>query len=72
MNFLNPIHTYVSTCLERGEHVLVHCKWGAHRSAIPAVSSMMHVSGLGYEDARKAGRRCRPVMHPYGLLEKLL
>ena len=71
-NFLNPVHTYITACLERGENVLVHCMAGAHRAGTTGVSYMMKFGGLGYKDARKVARKCRPVIDPNGQLEKLL
>ena len=51
---------------------MVHCLAGAHRAGTTAVSYMMKAGGLGYEDARKVARKCRPVIDPCGQLEKLL
>ena len=71
-NFLHPVHSYIRSCLERGENVLVHCMAGAHRAGTTGVSYMMQASGLGYEDARKVARAVRPVINPCGQLETLL
>lgn len=72
MNFLHPVHTFIDSCLERGENVMVHCLAGAHRAGTTGVSYMMKASGLGYEEARMVARKCRPVVDPCGQLEKLL
>lgn len=71
-NFLHPVHSYIQSCLERGENVMVHCMAGAHRAGTTGVSYMMKASGLGYEDARRVARKVRPVVDPCGQLETLL
>ena len=53
LNFLNPLHTFITDCLERGENVMVHCLVGAHRAGTVGVSFLMKQCNLSYLQARK-------------------
>lgn len=72
MNFVHPIHTFIDSCLERGENVMVHCMAGAHRAGTTGVSYLMKAAKMPYQEARKAARICRRIIDPFGMLEWLV
>jgi len=69
---LAPLLGFVTEGLEKGESVMVHCYAGAHRGGTAGILSLMHLQGMGQDEAIAAVQARRKVVEPLANMAKLL
>jgi len=69
---LAPLLGFVAEAIEKGESVMVHCYAGAHRAGTAGILSVMHLQGLGVDEAIEAVQAKRKVVEPLANMAKLL
>jgi protein-tyrosine phosphatase len=70
--FFSPLFTFLDLELALGNNVLIHCLAGAHRAGTAGIASLMHLCGMGRDEATTAAKKLRPAINPIGDFPKLL
>ena len=72
LDFFRPVFEGIVAALAAGKSVLIHCRAGAHRAGTTACAAIMHLAGLGAEDATRLVKKSRQAVHISGDFQHLL
>mmetsp|Transcript_91153 Transcript_91153/g.174858 ORF Transcript_91153/g.174858 Transcript_91153/m.174858 type:complete len:391 (+) Transcript_91153:57-1229(+) len=64
VRFVQPMLSFVSQALGRGQSVMVHCLAGAHRAGTTGIICLMHFAKLNPREATQLAKECRPIIDP--------
>lgn len=63
---------FITTHVELGHSVLIHCLAGAHRAGTVGTAWIMYKTGQDVQTSLALAKKCRPIISPFGLLLELL